>query len=214
VDQQLKQIQWNDSTTTSTAERKVNSASNAHIRSGIHLPYCLPTVTCDTYRLVANKKRMDESNKPDGLVILQATLVCQTSTEIFDITDTLQFWVVNSQLNMSFSDVRLLWQIGDRIHKKDTVLKKTSVWWRDTLFYKSKPSQLKNVAVDISFVEVRYQYKGTTYQIVFDASTATGDTASETDVDDNDIGSKNTKFTAIQLPNRNAMELGPSNRVR
>ena len=204
VDQQLKYIQWNDGTRCCDD----NFPSHIHNRSSNHQPN-LPTVALDMYQKVAQKKRVEESKKPDGLVILQASLSCSKNTEIYDITDTLQFWVVNSQLNMSLSDERLMWQVGDRRHKKDAIVTETSLRWWHILFHTSKPSPSENETEDISSLDVRYQYNRMTYQILFNAAAY-----NETD-DENKARNRSTGLPiAIQLPNMNAMELGPSNSVR
>lgn len=199
VDQQLKHIQWNDGTTYD-----IDIPFNVHKRSSNSYHPCLPKVVLDTYRHVANKKRVDESNKPDGLVILQATLTFRNSTEAYDIKDTLQFWVVNSQLNMPFSDARLLWQVGDRIHKQDTEKSEQTLWNWIFLFPKRQPIQSEKIMEDISTVDIRYQYNEKTYQLAFHGPAGVDDTSGT------DVG----RAASIQLPSINAMELGPSNRVR
>ena len=223
VDQQLKHIRWNDDDdddTTSTGNdipsQLHNSSSDNH-----HQHPSLPTVAMVAYRKVAHTKREQESNKPNGLVILQATLTCRNPTETFDITDTLQFWVVHSQLKMSFSDVRLLWQVSDRIYKKESVVNDQSVfWWWNSWFRKSETIHEKKEMEDtgISTLYVRYQYSGMTYEIAFDAMSTVGDTYDTNENENKDNRNNNYKnirpTVIIQIPNRNAMELGPSNRVR
>ena len=213
VDQQLKQVQWNED-----SRNDVDFLPPLHSTSSKEY-HCLPKEALEAFRKVASKKRADESNKPDGLVILQANLTFHNGATMVDVTDTLQFWVVNSQLNMSLSDVRLLWQVvvdDDITFEKEVVTRAETDWWRqwwNVLCHDDhEPSQYENVLARISQLDVRYQYQGMTYQVAFDASVAVEEKTANHDDTLNRINIE--RPNVIRLPNINAIELGPSNRVR
>jgi curved DNA-binding protein CbpA len=137
----------------------------------------------DVIRKVALKKRNYESSKQDGLVIIEARW--QSANNKHDVTDILQFWVVDSQLHLHMNDSRLWWQLEQQSAQPVEEISRT--WW-ESLFGTEEvsPSNENNASV----LTTRYQFKNSVYEVSFEGE------------------------DVIQLPNLNATELGPTDRVR
>jgi curved DNA-binding protein CbpA len=195
VDQRLSEIRWNV-TEGSDSEVKHELAPNYSISSSDNISFMTP-VPLHIIRNVAEKKRQFEAQNANGLVITQAKLMFAKSRKLYDITDTLQFWVVDGTLHLSsLSDPRLLWQIDDipyAIHDKEDEVEALSWWKRMFWNHNGLHSKMKRME-SVSSLDIRYQHKGMTYQISYHVS-------------DDQNGT-------IQLPCVNATELGPSTRVR
>jgi DnaJ domain len=176
VDQRLKAIQWNIPDHDSKDEE--NFQKTSHTLRG------LPRQTLDIIQKVASKKRKNETLREDGLVIVEAKLYVDQRS--YDVSEVLQFWVVDSELRIPMKDLSLYWLIEPPNTNDDVRLDKS---WLDSIFSASK-SKKEGPAAVARLLDVRYQYIGRTYQVSFDEQ------------------------SDICVPNRNATELGLSNRVR
>lgn len=135
----------------------------------------------DAIRKVASKKRMYESLKEGGLVIREA--VWQSGKIVCDVADILQFWVVDSQLQMPMDDSRLWWHMEQQ--RADDTEDSNLSWW-DYLFGNDERQKAKS---DTRSLTIRYQYNKSVYEIYLCGS------------------------DTIQIPNPNATELGPADIV-
>jgi curved DNA-binding protein CbpA len=140
---------------------------------------------------VAAKKHARESSLENGLIIRRATW--RTGQRIdHDMTDTLQFWIVDSRLHpTSMKESRLWWGV-DQFPEPAVESKDNGRSWWDFLFRRSRSNESEQVATraneDYSLT-IRYQLGGTIYEVYLAGS------------------------DMIQLPHPNATELGPADRV-
>lgn len=156
----------------------------------------------DVIRQVALKKRAHESSKPDGLVIRQATWRCGEQPTI-DVTDLVQFWVVDSQFIMSGNDSRFLqwFPVGNRIEPVGSL----SSWgfvldlWNSLIRSKRDKTDSHRALLfrEPWSCAIRYQHNHFVYDVEW-----TSDTAAD------------RPSSTIHLPNApRATELGPSDRI-
>jgi DnaJ domain len=178
VDQRLKQFQWsgyNESETETTVPKRGTMEAGT-----------FPMQSLVVVQKVASKKRELEAAKEDGLVILEATLCVEEAT--FDVADALQFWVVDSKLNVSIQDPRLFGQVT-HVHSYGNESHQPNTWINSLFGFGMRKTKDTQELMKTSLV-VRYQHRGNTYHIDF------------------------ADCQGICLPNEYAAELGPSSRVR
>jgi curved DNA-binding protein CbpA len=108
---------------------------------------------------IASKKRKQESMQ-EGLVILSAKRHCGRDQQ--DITDILQFCVVDSRIELRREDPRLSWQMPVRLDNR------TNFQGWKWLF--GSGSQVEETRV--SELHIRYQFQGKTYELTISGSDA------------------------------------------
>lgn len=136
----------------------------------------------DLIKYVASKKRNFESSEEGGLVIVMA--LWQSGEMKYDVTDILQFWVVNSQLHMTTNDSRLWWQLDQQ--STQPLDETYSTWWNFLGGRKGKSHLDEETTCNLT---IRYQFKKSVFEISF-----CGD-------------------DQVILPNSNSTELGVAGRV-
>jgi curved DNA-binding protein CbpA len=168
-------------TKNNSSGHPVRLAEDAHIK--------------DMIRRTAEKKRVYEASIR-GLVILDAKsspLFVSPPDKHLSWAQMLQFWVVDSQLNVNLD--QLQWMNSNNIQSRETDATTLQSWWNMRLYYCqwwSRPnyeSPISPLSLDPLLV-IRYQYKGLVYEI-----------------------STTISSSRIQLPCANATCLGPIEQV-
>jgi curved DNA-binding protein CbpA len=140
---------------------------------------------------VAAKKRAHELSLDHGLVVRRA--IWRTGQRIdHDVTDTLQFWIVDGRLHpVSMKDSRLWWELN-QVPEPTAESKDNGRSWWDFLLRRNRSNESEEAATrpneDYSLT-IRYQLRRTIYEVYLTGS------------------------DLIQLPHPNATELGPADRV-
>jgi hypothetical protein len=140
---------------------------------------------------VAAKKRAHELSLDHGLVVRRAIWRMGQRMD-HDMTDTLQFWIVDSRLHpMSMKDSRLWWGLNPFAEPTADSKDNGRSWW-DFLLRRNRRNESEEAAIrpkeDYSLT-IRYQLSSTVYEVYLAGS------------------------DVIQLPHPNATELGPADRV-
>jgi curved DNA-binding protein CbpA len=154
-------------------------------------------------RVATKKKGMEASRPGGGLVILRAVVVAngdsgdhnnskKNKDNHQDVTNALQFWVVQSRLSLPVQE-RQQWWLQQQQQRTTTVedTSKQSSWWNRVwcqLTGRSPPPSKKETE-DAGVLTVRYRHGERVYEIIFE-----GD-------------------ELIWLPNDRAKELGPASFV-
>lgn len=149
-------------------------------------------------RVATKKKEMEASLPGGGLVILRAVVAADGNEDhknskkykdnYQDVTNALQFWVVQSRLSLPVQE-RQRWWLQQRTTTVEDTSSKSSLWtrvWCQLTGSPPPPSKKETEDAGAGVLTVRYRYGERVYEIVFE-----GD-------------------ELIWLPNDRAKELGPA----
>jgi curved DNA-binding protein CbpA len=151
-------------------------------------------------RVATKKKEMEALRPGGGLVILRAVVVAdgdgdhnsgkKNKGDHQDVTNALQFWVVQSRLSLPIQERQSWWLQQQRTMEHTS--KTSSLWtrvWCQLTGRPSRPSKKETEDAGAGVLTIRYRYGERVYEIVFE-----GD-------------------ELIWLPNDRAKELGPASFV-
>jgi curved DNA-binding protein CbpA len=139
-------------------------------------------------RVASKKRQIESSRQGGGLVILRAVVhVNGKNNNTQDVTNVLQFWVVQSRLCLPVQE-RQWWWRQQRTPTVEDTSKQSTMWTRVwcQLTGRPPPPPKSQMEAGTGVLTVRYQHGERVYEIVFQ-----GD-------------------ELVLLPNDRAMELGPA----
>ena len=134
-------------------------------------------------RQVAAKKRTLEAAHADGVVVVRATLQRQSSPSLLsnkdDVTDLLQFWMVDGRLHLASwdEDARWWWwlqQEQQQQQHEEPAASFLQTWWGYLFGESSSSSSSQSSAARPSTattknnrgtLSIRYEYRGKLYEI-------------------------------------------------
>jgi hypothetical protein len=188
VDRQLEQ--WNSTTTMDHHHHHHGTSGGKSAKSFVYNNVAT-TLSADLPyaemidRVATKKKQMEASHPGGGLVFLRATVIVEenendgngknnSNNNNQDVTNVLQFWVVQSRLSLPVQERQWWWRRRQQQQRTTTVegtSKQSTMWsrlWcRLTAGKRALSPPKQQMEADTGVLTVRYRHGARVYEIVF-----------------------------------------------